>query len=70
MGVSHDPGVHTDHNTQSDVKEETLGGDVAPNYDPEDIPQEVREEVKRRVGQRIRELQSAVDALEERAQAQ
>lgn len=52
------------------MKEETLGGDVAPNYDPEDIPQEVREEVKRRVGQRIRELQSAVDALEERAQAQ
>ncbi|KAJ9297226.1 hypothetical protein DTO271G3_4519 [Paecilomyces variotii] len=70
MGVSSDPGVHTDHNTQSDVKEETLGGDVAPNYDPEAIPQEVREEVKRRVGQRIRELQSAVDALEQRAQAQ
>ncbi|GAD96613.1 predicted protein [Paecilomyces variotii No. 5] len=68
MGVSSAPGVHTDHNTQSDVKEETLGGEIAPNYDPESIPVEVREEVKRRVGQRIRELQSAVDALEEKAQ--
>lgn len=43
---------------------------MAPNYNPESIPVEVREEVKRRVGQRIRELQSAVDALEEKAQAQ
>ncbi|KAL1875019.1 hypothetical protein Plec18167_005687 [Paecilomyces lecythidis] len=70
MAVSSAPGVHTDHNTQSDEKEESLGGDVAPNYNPESIPVEVREEVKRRVGQRIRELQSAVDALEEKAQAQ
>ncbi|KAL1966535.1 hypothetical protein VTN77DRAFT_4457 [Rasamsonia byssochlamydoides] len=43
---------------------------IAPNYDPEDIQPEVREEVKRRVGQRIRELQNAVAALEERARAE
>lgn len=42
---------------------------IAPNYDPETIPAEVREEVKRRVGQRVRELQNAVAALEERARA-
>lgn len=43
---------------------------IAPNYNPEEIKPEVREEVKRRVGQRIRELQNAVAALEERARSQ
>jgi hypothetical protein len=43
---------------------------IVPNYDPELIQPEVKEEVKRRVGQRIRELQNAVQALEEAAHSQ
>lgn len=37
-------------------------------YDPADIAPEVREEVRKRVGQRVRELDNAVQLLEERAQ--
>lgn len=53
------------------MQSESLSGDslvgVTPNYDPEYISVEVKEEVKRRVGQRIRELQSAVERLEQMA---
>lgn len=42
---------------------------VETNFDPAAIPAEVRDEVKRRVGQRVRELQNAVEVLEERAKA-
>jgi hypothetical protein len=40
---------------------------VEYNFDPESIGPDVKEGVKKRVGQRIRELVSAVEALEERA---
>ncbi|KNG82366.1 hypothetical protein ANOM_009851 [Aspergillus nomiae NRRL 13137] len=40
---------------------------VSTYFDPADIKPEVRAEVKRRVGQRLRELENAVEALEERA---
>ncbi|KAL1992322.1 hypothetical protein VTN49DRAFT_4354 [Thermomyces lanuginosus] len=40
---------------------------VTPNYNPEEIDPAVKEEVKRRIGQRIRELQAAVENLEETA---
>lgn len=40
---------------------------VTPNYNPEEIDPAVKEEVKRRIGQRIRELQAAVENLEEQA---
>lgn len=46
-------------------------GGMAPaptTYDPADIAPEVREEVRKRVGQRVRELDNAVQLLEERAQ--
>ncbi|KAJ5366563.1 hypothetical protein N7541_000504 [Penicillium brevicompactum] len=43
------------------------GAIIETNYDPAEIPQGVKDEVRRRVGQRIRELRSAVEALEERA---
>jgi hypothetical protein len=51
----------------------TFGGSesvvgITPNYNPEEIQPEIKEEVKRRVGQRLRELQRAVEALEEMAQ--
>lgn len=42
---------------------------VGTGYDPADIEPAVREEVKKRVGQRVRELENAVQLLEERAQA-
>ncbi|GES58897.1 hypothetical protein ATEIFO6365_0003018000 [Aspergillus terreus] len=42
---------------------------VETNFDPAAIPAEVRDEVRRRVGQRVRELQNAVEVLEERAKA-
>ncbi|KAL4893906.1 hypothetical protein BDV59DRAFT_18484 [Aspergillus ambiguus] len=42
---------------------------VETNFDPAAIPTEVRDEVRRRVGQRVRELQNAVEVLEERAKA-
>jgi hypothetical protein len=41
---------------------------ITPNYNPEEIQPRVKEEVKRRVGQRLRELQQAVETLEEMAQ--
>ncbi|KAE8147407.1 hypothetical protein BDV25DRAFT_142793 [Aspergillus avenaceus] len=45
------------------------GGSVGlPTYlDPAEIAPKVREEVKKRVGQRIRELENAIEGLEERA---
>lgn len=46
-------------------------GGMAPaptTYDPADISPEVREEVRKRVGQRVRELDNAVQVLEETAQ--
>lgn len=42
---------------------------VGTGYDPGDIEPGVRDEVRRRVGQRVRELENAVQVLEERAQA-
>lgn len=44
--------------------------DVETNYDPTKVPVEVRHEVKRRVERRVKELQAAVEALEERARAE
>ena len=37
------------------------------NYDPKGVTPEIREEIQRRIGQRMREMRSAVEALEERA---
>lgn len=43
--------------------------DVNTLFDPAKVPDEVRREVKERVAQRIRELENAVQFLEERATA-
>ncbi|EAW07827.1 uncharacterized protein ACLA_025440 [Aspergillus clavatus NRRL 1] len=51
-------------------EEDAQGKVVSTNFDPADIAPEVREEVRRRVGHRVRELQNAVEALEERAHAE
>ncbi|CAG7950733.1 unnamed protein product [Penicillium salamii] len=55
---------------QNEVGEEDGDGAIIEtNYNPAEVPQGVKDEVRRRVGQRIRELRSAVEALEERAMA-
>lgn len=42
-------------------------GKSKTNYDPKEVTPEIREEIQRRIGQRMREMRSAVEALEERA---
>lgn len=51
---------------EADAEEED--GRTRTNYDPRDVAPAVREEIKKRVGQRVREMRSAVQALEESAQ--
>ncbi|KAL4976758.1 hypothetical protein BDW66DRAFT_134236, partial [Aspergillus desertorum] len=46
---------------------EDKGRLVKLEFDPAELSEEVREEVRKRVGQRVRELKSAVEALEGRA---
>lgn len=41
--------------------------DVETAFDPTKVPAEVREEVKKRVERSVKELQAAVEALEEKA---
>jgi hypothetical protein len=54
-------------NDNASEEAEGDGTIIETNYNPAEIPQGVKDEVRRRVGQRIRELRSAVEALEERA---
>lgn len=42
---------------------------VEMKYDPAQIEQRVRDEVRKRVGQRVRELENAVEVLEEKGKA-
>ena len=48
-------------------EQEDEGRLVKLEFDPAELSEEVREEVRKRVGQRVRELKSAVEALEGRA---
>ena len=53
--------------TQPEVEGESQV--VATNFNPAEVSGEAREDVKKRVGQRVRELQNAVENLEEQAKA-
>ncbi|PTU22507.1 hypothetical protein P175DRAFT_0499038, partial [Aspergillus ochraceoroseus IBT 24754] len=64
--VSSSAGVEEALEEEEDFED---GAVIELGVDPEEITEEVREEVKRRIGGRIRELQSAVEALEGRAKA-
>ncbi|KAL4989727.1 hypothetical protein BDW68DRAFT_156064 [Aspergillus falconensis] len=48
-------------------EQEDEGRLIKLEFDPAELSEEVRDEVKKRVGQRVRELKSAVEALEGRA---
>ncbi|KAL4752548.1 hypothetical protein BDW72DRAFT_171006 [Aspergillus terricola var. indicus] len=48
-------------------EQEDEGKLVKLEFDPAELSEEVKEEVRKRVGQRVRELKSAVEALEGRA---
>jgi len=53
-------------NKQANVEGETSQV-VSTNFNPAEVSNEARTEVRKRVGQRVRELQNAVENLEERA---
>lgn len=40
---------------------------VTTNFNPAEVSPQAREEVRKRVGQRVRELQNAVELMEEKA---
>ncbi|GAB1196285.1 hypothetical protein APSETT444_005554 [Aspergillus pseudonomiae] len=61
------PSYDESQQTQQTQPDDSGSQIVSTYFDPADIKPEVRAEVKRRVGQRLRELENAVEALEERA---
>jgi FMN phosphatase YigB (HAD superfamily) len=58
---------HEQGQDQGQQEQEDEGRLVRLEFDPAELSEEVREEVRKRVGQRVRELKSAVEALEGRA---
>ncbi|KAE8394347.1 hypothetical protein BDV23DRAFT_179828 [Aspergillus alliaceus] len=61
------PSAEESHQPQQAQPDDSGSQVVSTYFDPGEIKPAVREEVKRRVGQRVRELENAVEALEERA---
>ncbi|EEQ33417.1 hypothetical protein McanMca71_001405 [Microsporum canis] len=72
--LKHTYGAYADNNPPPqdiEPKDGANGVDVAEErstaYDSTDIPDDIRAEIKRRVGHRIREIENAVNSLEESA---